>query len=123
MNKGLEALKELPATTLEEAEAVDVIEQELKDKEDYDKLCEEFRVSFPQLREALVLYRCFDIESNNKKLKALELIKEKCVVSFAKENPKDDFARTRYTTDNYYKTVSDEEYDLLKGELTHEPRN
>ena len=51
-------------------------------------------------------------------LKALQLIKEKCVVSFAKSNNADDFGETRYINNNYRKKVSDEEYDLLKEMIT-----
>ena len=62
------------------------------------------------LKKALTDYQKFE-----------ELVKTKCVVSFAKDNPSDDFGETRFTTSTGYRThVSDEEYKYLEEKFTNE---
>lgn len=103
-------------------EMLEPIKTALKDKEDYDELCKSFGVTFPQLREALVLYKTFDIEKAKKREQALEIIR-KTISTDLHFDYEEDTERWYVWIDceDYqvyiFEGQGKEEYDLLKEVL------
>lgn len=136
MNKGLEALERVKKfSVLLDSEkdivkdlveiipnTLNAIEKELKVLEEHEEILSDYNLTLANFREACLFYAWLKSEKLNfdngaKKLKALEIIKEKNVNAYGIKHSKDVYDYNLTYASNGKEQLTQEEYDLLKEVL------